>query len=37
VEVPSVHAAPQPHVRPVRELLHRRGRRWWWWCPAATE
>jgi hypothetical protein len=27
VEVPSVHAAPQPHVRPVGELLHRRGRK----------
>jgi hypothetical protein len=33
VEVPCVHAAPQPHVRPVGELLHRRrGRRWWRWC-----
>jgi hypothetical protein len=27
VEVPAVHAAPQPHVRPVGELLHRVRRR----------
>jgi len=30
-EVRPAHAAPQPHVNPVEELVHRSRRRWWWW------
>ena len=34
VEVPAAHAAPQPHVDPVREPIHRGRRRWR--CAAAS-
>ena len=35
-EVRAPQGAPQPHVHPVGETIHR-GRRWWWWCAGKQD